>query len=293
MTTLNNAIDTVIHITDIHFCEIVLNPLHLANKRFIGNANVVLHRRHEFALDRIAPSIDYVTRLGIEDLLLTGDFSSTATENEFAQAVQFVQQLEQSGMRPVVLPGNHDVYTFEANRKKRFERYMGQWLPQEGIPSATTLPGGTPVVFVPTVRPNLLSSRGEITDAQIAKVAELLSETSSPMIVAAHYPILHETPTYSTQPGRRLLNADTLRKALADSGREILYLCGHVHRFSYVRDPEFPNLRYLSSGAFVRRDTASGICGDFSVVEVTKDTFNVTRHTHQQEWHHETADTDS
>ena len=42
----------VLHITDLHFWEVVWNPLHLLNKRFLGNINVFMKRRHHFKVDR-------------------------------------------------------------------------------------------------------------------------------------------------------------------------------------------------------------------------------------------------
>ena len=276
--------DALLHVADLHFWEVVRNPFQLLNKRFLGNLNVALRRRHEFAMDRAAQYADQLAATGIRSVLFTGDFTSTSTEREFALAARFVEDLAQRGMTVLVTPGNHDVYTFEARRRGRFERHFAEYLPEEGYPARRTLPGGTSVVLAPTVRPNLVSSRGSISPAEVRAVSALLQDASDPVIVAGHYPVLHRTAQYDAPPGRRLLNAETLREALGACGKRVLYVCGHVHRFSLTPDPEHPNVTHLSTGALFRRDRAGSCTGEFSEIQVSGDEARVFRHVREQEW---------
>lgn len=276
--------DVLLHVADIHFWRLVLNPLRLLNKRFLGNLNVALRRRHEFAIHRASSHADALVQTGIRTVLLTGDLASTATDEEFAQARRFLEFLSERGLRVFLVPGNHDVYTFESVRKKRFERAFAHFIPEDGYPSLHMLPGGTPLVLVPTACPNILSTRGRVTAQTGAFVAEVLAGCAQPALVAAHYPLLRSTHAYQLRPSRTLRNAEVLRAALAQSGKRILYICGHTHRFSYESDPDYSAVMHLCTGAFLRRDRPQAIEGEFAEIHVLKDAFHVFRHTYEGSW---------
>ena len=276
--------DRFVHLTDLHFWEIVRNPFALMNKRALGAMNVLLRRRKEFLIDRAGAYAAAVAGTGIQDVVITGDLTSTATEREFEMGVAFVQDLERRGLRVSVIPGNHDVYTFESVRTKRFERHFGPWMPGESLPTLQTLPGGTPILYVPTVCANLLSSRGRITDAEYRCVAELLEGASSPVVVAGHYPLLDRTYGYDAGAGRRLRGAAALYDVLGASGVTILYLCGHVHRFSLVRCARHATITHLTTGAFFRHDRRSSVEGEFAAIRCDGTGFQVRRHLFEGEW---------
>ena len=239
--------DVILHVADLHFWSVVRNPFKLLNKRFLGNINVFLRRRHEFPMERAEPFADYLASRGVSNVVLTGDFTSTATDEEFTMARGFVHGLSRRGLTVTLMPGNHDVYTFEAQRAGRFERYFAEHLPVDGFPARLTLPGGTPLILVQTVCPNLLSSRGHITEGMVERTAALLRRCEGPVLVAGHYPVIRHTYGYHTSQGRSLRNAESLRKVLGESGKRVLYFAGHVHRFSYTRDPDYPALQHLAN----------------------------------------------
>jgi len=273
-----------LHLSDIHFSQIVFNPLRLMNKRLIGNANVALRRRHAFLTQQAPAFLDYIAGLGVPDLVISGDFTSTSTKAEFELAREFVQRLVHRGMAPRVIAGNHDVYTFESARHRRFEKYLGEWSPADTLPAIAPLRNGWPVLYVPTVCPNLLSSKGRIRPSEIAAVRAALASTSGPMIVVGHYPVLDETYGYQTKPNRRLRDAAALAQALRAYPDPLLYLSGHVHRFSLVSDPLRPTLTHLSSGALFRRDKAAGHSGDFSEILAEPAGFRIRRHRFDGTW---------
>ncbi len=279
------ARDVLVHITDLHFWQVVLNPFQLMNKRMLGNANVLLRRRREFQTHLAEQFADMLRETGATSVFAGGDFTSTATSREFALAADFVGRLEDRGLKVFVVPGNHDVYTFESVRRKRFERHFRDYLPAEGYPCRVDLPGGTPMVLAPTVSANWLSSKGRITGAEAERTAELVAACPpGPVLVGAHYPVLHETHAYRTSPGRRLRKAELLRRALGASGRDVLYLSGHVHRFSYVRDTTYPLLRHVSTTALFMQRPDGAHPGGFSEVRVHKDGFTVFNHLYRGGW---------
>ena len=280
--------DRFIHIADLHFWQVVWNPFALFNKRFLGNMNVLLRRRFEFRMDRAEQYLDAVTALGPRFALLTGDFTSTSTEREFAMGLMFTRALHERGFELAVLPGNHDVYTFGAHRRRRFAHHFRQFVPPEGYPARMTLPGGTPLILAPTVTPNALSSAGRITDAEAAEVRALLDACPpGPVLVAGHYPVLDRTPHYHLSDSRRLRNAGALRRVLGEADRPILYLAGHVHVPSHVQDPEYPKLRHLTTEAFFLHEPGADVSGAFASIAVWDDDFEVTRHVRYDAWHPE------
>jgi len=276
--------DRVIHIADIHFWRMVWNPRHLLSKRFFGNLTVWLRRRHEFIIENAEPHADAVAATGASAAILTGDFCSTATPEEFEMAVRFVRGLRERGLRVYVLPGNHDVYTFGAARAERFERHLREFLPPEGYPSLAILPGGTPLILAPTVRPRRFSARGYIAPAKAAAVAKLLENCTDTVLAAGHYPVLHKTHGYVSNRFRQLENAELLRRALGESGRRILYLGGHVHRFSYQCDVDYPRLYHVTTGAFFRRHAALGTHGEFTEICVRETSYEIIRHVRRAQW---------
>lgn len=279
--------DTLLQVADLHFWHITWNPMRLLNKRALGSLNVAFRRRREFDAARAHEHIEALVQRPSRNILLTGDFTSTSLDEEFVQGRAFVAALAERGFTPFVLPGNHDVYTFESARKRRFERYFAEYVPRNGYPSVYTLPGGTSLLLVPTVCPNLLSSRGRVDGRTLRRVEELLADASNPVIVAGHYPVLLRTPGYTLTKERVLRNASALRQAIGESGRRVLYVCGHVHRFSYVRDEVYPGLLHLSTGTFFGRHRHGPADGSFAEIDVLTDGFRVYRHVHVSEWKRE------
>ena len=288
MNNIDRPIDTVLHIADIHFWKIVRNPIHLLNKRFLGNLTVLLKRRREFNMAQAEPYAEAIAEVaasaGAKAVLLTGDFVSTSTAEEFDLAVRFVRGLRARGLEIHLLPGNHDVYTFESVRRKRFEHYFGEFLPPDGYPSVTRLPGGTPLILAPTVRPRYFSARGYVTEKEVEQVRQLLEQAGDRVVVAGHYPLLHRTQGYASNRWRQLKNAGKLRRVLGESQKHILYAAGHVHAFSYERDPVYANLEHLTTGAFFKRDIKMGVAGEFSEIGIYQDRFEIHHHVHKGGW---------
>jgi 3',5'-cyclic AMP phosphodiesterase CpdA len=290
VTVQPEPLDRIVQIADLHFWHVVRNPFRLLSKRFVGNLNVWLYRRHEFIMSRAEEFAKSVVATGIETALMTGDFTSTANRNEYRMAQAFVQGLKHEGLRIELVPGNHDVYTFYSARIRRFEKYMGEFMPAGGYPALRRLPGGTALLLVPTAVPQLLSSKGRISNADVARVAALLDQCPERVIVAGHYPLLAKTYAYAQHASHRLDNAQALQDVLGQSGRRVLYVCGHTHRFSYVQDTRYPNVAHLSTGAFFRSDPQQGLQGEFAEIHATHAGFTVFRHTHEKEWRRDSVD---
>lgn len=250
-------LDAIIHLTDLHFWSLTANPFRLLGKRAVGQLNVVFHRRRHFDHSGAAELISHLKEVGAPLLLITGDFTSTAMREEFAQAAEFLAQVEQAGVRVALVPGNHDRYTFRSTHQRLLEGILAPFCPKDGWPHLLRTSSGNPVLLLDEARPNPFSARGAITERDLSTVAGLLEELAREgrlLVAAGHYPLLTRTPLYSLRPGRRLRGAQRLRALLAGYPYPVLYLYGHVHRSTFFRDHDQSRLFHLSTKpAFMRR----------------------------------------
>ncbi len=270
--------DRILHITDLHFWAIPGNPLRWLGKRGVGLINVILRRRHEYRTERADEFAGMLAAIDSAAIIVTGDVSSTALDVEFAQANAFMEAIRARGRTVWALPGNHDIYTRHAFHTRRFERGLSSFLPGPEWPCRQQLPGGTSVVFAPTVYPDF-AARGYIAKDEIKAVATLVREAPpGPVVVAAHYPLLNTTADYHSIITRRLRNADPFRQALGETGRKILYIAGHVHRPSCTPDKEYPHLSHLTTPPLFRQRHTPPTDGTFSEIEITDNEFTITRH---------------
>ncbi len=273
----------ILHISDLHFWSIVYNPCYLFNKRILGNLNLILRRRHYIRTDRADSFVELLRGLAPDMLLIGGDLTSTAMCFEYEMAATFLDRLASICPALHVIPGNHDYYTFESRRRKRFETFIGRYGTITLPPTPFQRIQGISLISIPTVRPNLLSSRGHISRAEVASVSDVLREIpQGPVIALAHYPYLHRTHAYQTGVTRRLGGATALRQTLGQSGHPILYLSGHVHVFSHTRDPLYPNLTQVTSGAlfYDRQESPGG----FTEIWADNDTLRVFPWTYHNHW---------
>jgi hypothetical protein len=283
----NTVRDKFLHIADLHFWRLTLNPMRQLNKRVLGNLNLFLKRRHEFVMENAEPYLDHVKSVGIPDAVFTGDFTTTSLPEEFEMSQAFMRRATDAGLRAVAVPGNHDLYTFAAERRNVFLEHLREWAGDDSLPTLYRLPGGTPVLLVPTVCANWVSSKGVIREAEIARTRSLLDGIDDQVIVAGHYPLLTETAAYTLTPGRQMRGAEELRRALGESGKSILYICGHVHRFSYTADPQYANLQHLTTGTLFGRNHAQHRDGEFSEIHTDGAGWAVFNHVHDGGWRRE------
>ncbi len=272
-----------IHITDLHFWQVVYNPCALVNKRLLGNLNLLLRRRRYIHLEWADPFLQLLRGLDADALLVGGDVTTTATDDEYRMARAFFDKASEDGLPIYLIPGNHDFYTFESRRCRRFERHLGAWLDDPHAPALSQLPGGAQLLRIPTTRPNLLSSRGHISDAQLAQTATLLRQVGQgPLIVLAHYPILPNPGVYPSGMTRRLGNASALRRLLGESGKPLIYLAGHVHVFSHLRDQRYPNIEQITTSALFYGKRSHP--GGFTEITVQEETCHVYPWTRRDDW---------
>jgi len=222
----------IAHISDLHFAATTFSPLQFFSKRWIGNFYQMFTRRkqHDPAqLDRLA---DLFVSLKIDCVLITGDLTTTTQTKELNQAVAFVELLQALGLRVIAIPGNHDHYTKNAWRKKKFYHFFPDYsengcsLKEDGVALVSLCDGWSLVALDTAYASPLASSRGHFHPKIQSALQKVLSSLPAHenILVMNHFPLFeHEKPQKS------LLRATELRTLLSSYPNIRFYLHGHTH----------------------------------------------------------------
>ncbi len=216
-------------LSDFHWTHLTCNPIELCSKRLAGRVNWWLHRKASFASAQVDALPSLFAELGVERVLLGGDFTSNALPQEYSQARNFVDALE----RPwIAIPGNHDHYTLTSYFRKRFYRYLSNEigvgpfrLQDHGIEAHLLAPSWW-LVALDTARPSL-TSRGRFSSALEARLQKLLASIPSndSILLFNHYPFFQ-----NDLPSRGLVRGEALEALCRSDTRIRAYLHGHTHR---------------------------------------------------------------
>ena len=178
-------------------------------------------------------------------MVVTGDISNLALEAEF-QAVRSVLDdiLRLPPSAVTLVPGNHDVYTRGAQKKKRFWQYFEPYLTSDLPQFSTEQPGGAfPIVKLrgPAAiiglstalarLPFVASGRLGLQQLQaLEKILALPEVKKRTPVILLHHPLFHPA-TWTRMKVRLegLEDAAHLRELLTPLSRGLL-LHGHLHR---------------------------------------------------------------
>ncbi len=247
----------LLHISDLHFWHIPLNPLRLAGKRLFGVGNLILRRARLFRMETMPAVLERVRAVNPDHVLITGDLTTTALEEEFQSAQRAILALERGPSSLTIIPGNHDRYTRRATREGLFEKYFGRYAPEGGYPSLKWLEPGTALLALDACRPTRISARGMIAPGQMERAQELLDGATPAikrLIIACHYPA-HLPAGVLDSRGHGLRGREHLVGFLSRQSPH-LYCHGHIHR-SWCFTPEsLPATLCLNPGAVIKRNAA-------------------------------------
>lgn len=278
----------LIHLSDLHFWHVTLNPARLAGKRILGMANLVLNRARKYPLAGAAPLAERIRVLDPDHVLVTGDLTTTSLEEEFAAAGEFAAALAWQPERMTFIPGNHDRYTRPSARQRLFERHFGVFTPGGGYPWLRPLRAGVRILGLDPCHPNPLSARGTMDAGQLERAAALLDSPAAPrgrLIVACHYPAFLP-PGISQSWDHRLNGAAALQRFLAGRAPAI-YCHGHIHA-GWAFLPA-AGLLCLNPGAAMKR-SGNGDMIRFLEIEMEGPSISVKRHSwNSGSWREETT----
>lgn len=224
------------HISDLHFPFVNWDPRQLLSKRWLGNLNYVLKRRHSFDhSNRLPALLDFFKEQAVTHVAISGDFSITSHPEEFKRATTFVHELQHAGFTTVAIPGNHDHYTGHAHRQKLFYRYFPEHLDEKAawnlkdhqVSLVQIRPHLWVVALDTALATSLLSSHGLFSEKIEANLAGLLAQipAGDQIILINHFPFFKIGP-----PKNRLERGEALRKIIEKHPNILLYLHGHTHQ---------------------------------------------------------------
>ncbi|MBN4067174.1 metallophosphoesterase [Simkania negevensis] len=246
------------HLSDIHFGHITLSPSQFLSKRWLGNLNLLLHRRYIYQYDAVYQLPLLLREYDVDLVCISGDLTTTALEQEYSIAAEFVRMLEAEGMTVLLIPGNHDHYTREAFKSKLFYQYFH--IPQNKIDAS--LPHYSLkedricctqlneiwwwIGLDTTLSTPLLSAFGLFSDELAERLHAVLEAIpdQAHVVVANHYPIISHAPK-----SRQLRNSEKLEKVLLEHPQVKIYLHGHEHQHRIIDCRNQHRFYQLNSGS--------------------------------------------
>ena len=234
---------TLAHVSDWHTTTLAGAPAAaLATKRFWGWQSWHRSRRERHRPEVLACLFDDVRAQQPDHIVVTGDLTNVALEQEFVEAARLLGELG-SPDHVTVVPGNHDAYVAVPP-----ERGWDRWAPYlwgdgdpfrgEGEGGAERAPtrdeypvlrqrGDLALIGVCTALPTgLFMASGEVGAGQLERLERMLvAQSGRTRVVALHHP-----PTdRDVGRRRRLRDWQALQTVLARTGAELV-VHGHRHR---------------------------------------------------------------
>lgn len=275
----------IAHVSDFHLTHITWNPFRLLSKRLLGNLNWLTVRKKHFFEDQVAPLPKLFEDLGIDLVLLGGDFSTTALFEEFEKGRTFVKKLKQPW---IAIPGNHDHYTYRSYRNKHFYRYFSNPraeivhpveffnLKEHAIEAHKIAPQWWVLALDTALATHLYSSEGlfsEKLESYLEEVLKLIPAQDF-ILVFNHFPFFqNDVPRHNLRRGLEL------QKILEKDSRIRMYLHGHTHRHT-VADLQVSGLPIvLDSGS-----CAQGRKGAWNLIDLKAEGCSVDTYRWDHKW---------
>jgi 3',5'-cyclic AMP phosphodiesterase CpdA len=269
----------IVHISDLHFWHVTLDPRRVWGKRFLGMANLVLNRAYKYRMETMPELVERIRGLAPDHVLVTGDLTTTALEEEFAAVRSFLAPLCNSPSTITVIPGNHDRYTRDAERRRVFERYFGEFAPSPRYPWLKEIGESVAILALDPCRPTVFSALGSLSHEQMRQAARLLESARARirrLLIACHYPIALPAGVLDAR-GHGMLGRGSLEQLLSQHG-PALYCHGHVHTAWAFVPASLPRVLCLDPGPALRRRRSSGLRASMLEIVLEGEGLEVHRH---------------
>lgn len=247
-----------LHISDVHVTtDYSKYPLmQLGWRRWIAMLELTVGGRgkaYESSPGTLQQIIRDFERHKADHLLVTGDFTAYAMEDEFRGAREALKPVIDDHRKATAIPGNHDTYTPDSRKNKLFEKYFGhlmtsdlpEYAAEEGFPFVKLLGDDTAVIGLMSARvppvPGL--SYGVIGKAQLGSVEKLLKDKRldgrAVLIMVHHAPLKRDGGADSRTHG--LVDARRLFELARGPRYGVLH--GHIHqRYHHPADASRPHI---------------------------------------------------
>jgi 3',5'-cyclic AMP phosphodiesterase CpdA len=235
-TGTTSAAFTLIHISDFHLCRpIGVHPCRLLNKRGLSYLSWGVRRRREHRVEVLLALIQAVRAMAADQIAVTGDLTQLALPAEFDQARHYLQDLGHPE-NVFVVPGNHDALV-PVQWDDGFARWADYMAPdsaaaaRSGLYPTLRIRGPVALIGLSTAHPTRpLSAAGSLGAAQLARCAELLSETAQRRLYRVL--LIHHPPfPNAVSRHKRLTDVESFYPLIRQYGAELI-IHGHSHRRS-------------------------------------------------------------
>lgn len=187
----------LIHLSDWHIAPLPAVGLkRLMSKRALGWFNWYRKRRQIHKREILEQLLADIKTQKPDVIVITGDFTNLALEEEFATALDLMVPLAK--IAPLCLtPGNHDAYTpnampaLEAFVQKGRAMSGGENVGEHLYPATRVMDGVAIITLCSACPTHLLSSGGHLGQAQIERARVLLADFKAQglyCVVALHHP---------------------------------------------------------------------------------------------------------
>jgi 3',5'-cyclic AMP phosphodiesterase CpdA len=234
----------IAHFSDLHVLALQgIGARRFLNKRFTGWVNLKLKREHKHRPAYVREVAREVTEAKVDHLIITGDLTNLALEQEFEAVLELLEvELGLGPSQISIVPGNHDLYTRGALRSKRFSTFFAPFM-QSDLPDLAAdialgrfpfvkLRGPLAIIGLSSAvpRPPLVAS-GELGVRQLEALERILAHDEVKRrtpVLALHHPV-HNPPSRMKTLLEGLWDADDLVDALAAVPHGLL-VHGHLHK---------------------------------------------------------------
>jgi 3',5'-cyclic AMP phosphodiesterase CpdA len=224
------------HLSDLHTTSVRFrSPRELHAKRLLGWLSWRVRRSRVHRPDVLEALIEDLHRVAPDQIVVTGDLTNVACEQEFVAARAWLQRIGEPA-RVSIVPGNHDAYAPIAREVSwdLWSEYLRSDPDGAGIAARDDFPtlrvrGGAALIGLSSAAPTALGlATGTLGEAQLARLDRLLAGLiDSPL---CRILLIHHPPTPGVVTARRALtDAGALRALLRRRGVDLI-LHGHGHR---------------------------------------------------------------
>ncbi|MEE9404866.1 MAG: metallophosphoesterase [Algisphaera sp.] len=216
-------------IGDVHLFDLAVHPRRLISRRAMAHANLLMNRQHRFNHGLLPHLVDRVKAIKPDLALFSGDVSTSSLEREFEDLIAVFRPLVDE-VPCVLVPGNHDRYTFKSRRVKRIETLLHEVMP-DAFPHVRQLAPGWSLLALDSAIPNRLFSRGALGADQLKKALAHIAAVpeDQALLVLCHYPCTLP-PRVPHAWSHDLKEAEPLKQALMACRGRVVYLHGHIHK---------------------------------------------------------------
>jgi len=260
----------IIHISDLHFSKITLNPLQFFSKRWIGNTNLIFSRRNTYIRKHLDKLPALAKEMGVDLVLFSGDASTTGRRDELLEAKNYLQGF---GIKTLSVPGNHDHYTRKDYAQRSFYQALGNapkgpFSLQKDKVEIGSIGGKWHYLLLDTVIATpIYSSQGYFSEELADKIKLALKEIpkDARILMLNHFPFFQ-----FDNPRKRLKNGHALLELLKTDPRIQIYAHGHTHLhcIADLREDGLPII--LDSGS-----TAHHKMGSFNIYDLSDDKLEI------------------